>query len=132
MIKILTAPFGDRTLCIHFIIDEADVETNLAHADMMVGSDGIPDLRGKPHPRLFWHIPSSARSLRTGTQRAVLARSRSTHDILVRQNLRTRRERGKSSLVTGQIYCCFNQTLLLIRPLMMSPKPKPRVSIWLW
>ena len=48
---------GDRTICIQFIIDEADVETNLAHADMMVGSDGIPDLRGKPHPRLFGTFP---------------------------------------------------------------------------
>ena len=55
--KVLTAPRGDRTICIHFIIDEADVETNLAHADMMVGSDGIPDLRGKPHPRLFGTFP---------------------------------------------------------------------------
>lgn len=54
---ILTAPKGDRTICIQFIIDEADVETNLAHADMMVGSDGIPDLRGKPHPRLFGTFP---------------------------------------------------------------------------
>lgn len=51
--EILTAPRGDRTICIQFIIDEADVETNLRHADMMVGSDGIPDLRGSPHPRLF-------------------------------------------------------------------------------
>ncbi len=55
--RILTAPKGDRTICIQFIIDEADVETNLAHADMMVGSDGIPDLRGKPHPRLFGTFP---------------------------------------------------------------------------
>jgi N-acyl-D-aspartate/D-glutamate deacylase len=55
--KILTAPSGDRTLCIQFIIDEADVETNLRHADMMVGSDGIPELRGKPHPRLFGTFP---------------------------------------------------------------------------
>lgn len=54
---ILTAPRGDQTLCIHFIIDEADIETNLRHADMMVGSDGIPDLRGKPHPRLFGTFP---------------------------------------------------------------------------
>jgi len=54
---ILTAPKGDRTLCIQFIIDEADVETNLKHADMMVGSDGIPELRGKPHPRLFGTFP---------------------------------------------------------------------------
>ena len=55
--RVLTAPKGDRTICIQFIIDEADVETNLAHADMMVGSDGIPDLRGKPHPRLFGTFP---------------------------------------------------------------------------
>jgi N-acyl-D-amino-acid deacylase len=50
---VLTAPKGDRTICIQFIIDEADVETNLRHPDMMIGSDGIPDLRGRPHPRLF-------------------------------------------------------------------------------
>lgn len=54
---ILTAPKGDQTLCIHFIIDEADIETNLRHEDMMVGSDGIPDLRGRPHPRLFGTFP---------------------------------------------------------------------------
>ncbi len=55
--QILTAPLGDRTICIHFIIDEADIETNLRHRDMMVGSDGIPDLRGRPHPRLFGTFP---------------------------------------------------------------------------
>mgnify|MGYP003627058663 CR=1 FL=1 len=55
--KILTAPKGDRTICIQFIIDEADVETNIKHADMMVGSDGIPDLNGRPHPRLFGTFP---------------------------------------------------------------------------
>ncbi len=55
--RVLTAPKGDRTICIQFIIDEADVETNLLHADMMVGSDGIPDLKGKPHPRLFGTFP---------------------------------------------------------------------------
>jgi N-acyl-D-amino-acid deacylase len=54
---ILTAPLGDRTICIQFIIDEADVETNLRYRDMMVGSDGIPDLKGKPHPRLFGTFP---------------------------------------------------------------------------
>jgi len=57
VLKILTAPKGDRTLCIHFVIDEADIETNLAHKDMMVGSDGIPDLSGQPHPRLFGTFP---------------------------------------------------------------------------
>ena len=54
---ILTAPGGERTICIHFIIDEADIETNLRYPDMMIGSDGIPDLRGKPHPRLFGTFP---------------------------------------------------------------------------
>jgi N-acyl-D-amino-acid deacylase len=54
---ILTAPKGERTICIHFIIDEADIETNLRHPLMMVGSDGIPDLKGRPHPRLFGTFP---------------------------------------------------------------------------
>jgi N-acyl-D-amino-acid deacylase len=55
--QILTAPKGDRTICIQFVIDEKDVVTNLAHKDMMVGSDGIPALQGKPHPRLFGTFP---------------------------------------------------------------------------
>jgi N-acyl-D-aspartate/D-glutamate deacylase len=55
--RILTAEKGERTLCIHFIIDEADIETNLRHPLMMVGSDGIPDLKGQPHPRLFGTYP---------------------------------------------------------------------------
>ena len=54
---ILTAPKGDRTICIQFVIDEKDVATNLAHKDMMVGSDGIPNLNGTPHPRLFGTFP---------------------------------------------------------------------------
>jgi N-acyl-D-aspartate/D-glutamate deacylase len=54
---ILTAPRGEWTICIQFIIDEADVETNLRYPTMMVGSDGIPELRGKPHPRLFGTFP---------------------------------------------------------------------------
>ena len=55
--RILTAEKGDRTICIHFIIDEADIEANLRHPLMMIGSDGIPDLRGRPHPRLFGTMP---------------------------------------------------------------------------
>jgi N-acyl-D-aspartate/D-glutamate deacylase len=55
--KVLTAPEGDRTICIQFIIDEADIETNLRHPLMMVGSDGVVDLRGRPHPRLFGTFP---------------------------------------------------------------------------
>ena len=54
---VITAPQGDRTLCIQFIIDGADIEENLRHPLMMIGSDGIPDLRGQPHPRLFGTFP---------------------------------------------------------------------------
>ncbi len=55
--RVLTAPRGAETICIQFIIDEADIETNLRHPRMMVGSDGIPDLRGRPHPRLYGTFP---------------------------------------------------------------------------
>ena len=55
--KVLRSPEGDRTVCIQFIIDEVDVEENLRHPLMMVGSDGIPDLKGRPHPRLFGTFP---------------------------------------------------------------------------
>jgi len=55
--QVLTAPQGDRTICIQFTIDEADVETNLRHPSMMIGSDGIVDLNGRPHPRLFGTFP---------------------------------------------------------------------------
>ena len=54
---VIVAPEGDRTLCIQFTIGESDVEENLRHPRMMVGSDGIPDLRGNPHPRLFGTFP---------------------------------------------------------------------------
>ena len=55
--KVLRSPNGDRTVCIQFIIGEADVEENLRHPLMMIGSDGIPDLKGRPHPRLFGTFP---------------------------------------------------------------------------
>jgi N-acyl-D-aspartate/D-glutamate deacylase len=54
---VLTAPRGAATICIQFTMDEADVETNLRHPRVMVGSDGIPDLTGRPHPRLFGTMP---------------------------------------------------------------------------
>ena len=53
---ILMAPRGDRTLCIHFIIDEADIETNLAHADMMVGSDGNSRPARTTPSKAIWHV----------------------------------------------------------------------------
>ena len=54
---VILAPDGEKTVCIQFIIDEGDVEENLRHPQMMVGSDGIPDLNGRPHPRLFGTFP---------------------------------------------------------------------------
>ncbi len=55
--QVLTAPQGDRTVCIQFLMAEDDIETNLRHPRMMVGSDGIPELDGKPHPRLYGTFP---------------------------------------------------------------------------
>ncbi|MCP5026105.1 MAG: D-aminoacylase [Actinomycetia bacterium] len=55
--QILTAPQARAVICIQFIIDEDDIETNLRDPLMMVGSDGIPDLVGSPHPRLFGTFP---------------------------------------------------------------------------
>ena len=104
--QILTAPLGDRTICIQFIIDEADVETNLRHRDMMVGSDGIPDLRGRPHPRLFGTFPRVlARYVR---ERGVLGleRSGAADDVAVRRNVRARRSRPRPRRRLGRISCC--------------------------
>lgn len=55
--ELLTGPKGKQIICTHFIIDEADIETNLRHPMVMIGSDGIPDLKGRPHPRLFGTMP---------------------------------------------------------------------------
>jgi len=38
-------------------MDEADVRTVLGHPLTMIGSDGIPTLEGRPHPRLFGTFP---------------------------------------------------------------------------
>jgi N-acyl-D-amino-acid deacylase len=55
--QVITGPHGKETICIHFIIEERDIETNLRHPRMMVGSDGIPELTGRPHPRLYGTMP---------------------------------------------------------------------------
>lgn len=69
--NIITSPRGRQVICIHFIIDEADIETNLRHPRMLIGSDGIPELKGNPHPRLFGTMPRVlARYVR---ERAVLS-----------------------------------------------------------
>ncbi|HZQ37098.1 MAG TPA: amidohydrolase family protein, partial [Dehalococcoidia bacterium] len=48
---------GRETVVIQFSMSEDDVETNLRHPAVMVGSDGIPVLEGLPHPRLFGTFP---------------------------------------------------------------------------
>lgn len=54
--RILDGP-GRETVVIQFSMREEDVETNVRHAWMMIGSDGLPVLEGKPHPRLFGTYP---------------------------------------------------------------------------
>lgn len=40
------------TVILH-LMSEEDVQTVLRHPSTMIGSDGIPTLEGKPHPRLY-------------------------------------------------------------------------------
>jgi len=55
--QVLTAPGGSRTISIGFGMSEDDLVTNVRHPLMMIGSDGIPDLNGLPHPRLYGTFP---------------------------------------------------------------------------
>ena len=55
--RILAGPGGERTLCITFTMGDEDLERNLIHPRSMIGSDGLADLTGKPHPRLFGTFP---------------------------------------------------------------------------
>ena len=55
--KILTLPGAERTVAITFVMAEEDVETNLRHPRVMVGSDGLPNPEGRPHPRLYGTFP---------------------------------------------------------------------------
>jgi N-acyl-D-amino-acid deacylase len=55
--RIVAAPGGKRTISIGFGMSEDDLLTNVRHPLMMVGSDGLPDLDGLPHPRLFGTFP---------------------------------------------------------------------------
>jgi N-acyl-D-amino-acid deacylase len=49
--EVLTHEPG-ATVIMHSM-DEADVQTVMRHSSTMIGSDGIPTLDGKPHPRLY-------------------------------------------------------------------------------
>jgi N-acyl-D-aspartate/D-glutamate deacylase len=55
--RILAAAGGERTLCITFTMGDEDLERNLAHPRALIGSDGLADLSGKPHPRLYGTFP---------------------------------------------------------------------------
>jgi N-acyl-D-aspartate/D-glutamate deacylase len=49
--RVLAADSG-VTVVLH-AMNEADVRTVMRHPSTMIGSDGIPTLEGKPHPRLY-------------------------------------------------------------------------------
>jgi N-acyl-D-aspartate/D-glutamate deacylase len=55
--RILAGPGGERTLCITFTMGDEDLERNLSHPRALIGSDGLADLSGKPHPRLYGTFP---------------------------------------------------------------------------
>lgn len=49
----LLAGEGASTVAVIFGMDETDVRRVLTHPTTMIGSDGIPSVEGKPHPRLY-------------------------------------------------------------------------------
>lgn len=55
--RIITAPRSTETICVIFEIDEDDMRGVLSHPRAMVGSDGIPQDGGVPHPRLLGTFP---------------------------------------------------------------------------
>jgi len=50
--RVLDAEGFSATVVMHSM-DERDVQTVMRHPTTMIGSDGIPTLTGKPHPRLY-------------------------------------------------------------------------------
>lgn len=57
MRQLVTAPQAGETLCIIFEIHEDDMLEALSHPLAMIGSDGIPQQSGVPHPRLQGTFP---------------------------------------------------------------------------
>ena len=55
--RLVTAPNADKTLCVIFEINEDDMLEALSHPAAMIGSDGIPQQTGVPHPRLQGTFP---------------------------------------------------------------------------
>ncbi len=54
---MIAAPRATETVCVMFEIDENEMRTVLAHPRAMIGSDGIPQDGGVPHPRLVGAFP---------------------------------------------------------------------------
>ncbi len=52
-VDAILAEEGEGVVAVIFGMDEADVRRVLAHPATMIGSDGIPSVEGKPHPRLY-------------------------------------------------------------------------------
>ncbi|HUU72957.1 MAG TPA: D-aminoacylase [Burkholderiales bacterium] len=50
--EMITAQSTGATVILH-MMSEDDVRHVLRHSSTMIGSDGIPTLEGKPHPRLY-------------------------------------------------------------------------------
>ena len=55
--QLVTAPQANETLCVIFEIHEDDMLKALLHPLAMIGSDGIPQEHGVPHPRLLGTFP---------------------------------------------------------------------------
>ncbi|HET9895324.1 MAG TPA: D-aminoacylase [Streptosporangiaceae bacterium] len=55
--RVFATAAGRQTISIGFGMSADDLMTNIRHPLMMIGSDGIPDLTGLPHPRLFGTFP---------------------------------------------------------------------------
>jgi N-acyl-D-amino-acid deacylase len=55
--RVFAAPGGKGTISIGFGMSEEDLVTNVTYPKMMIGSDGLPELDGLPHPRLFGTFP---------------------------------------------------------------------------
>jgi N-acyl-D-amino-acid deacylase len=53
--ELISRPGGASV--VYFVMDEKDLVDALRFERTMIGSDGLPTLQGKPHPRLFGAFP---------------------------------------------------------------------------
>ncbi len=55
--RIIAGPRATETVCVIFEINEDEMRSVLSHPRAMIGSDGIPQDGGVPHPRLIGAFP---------------------------------------------------------------------------